>query len=149
MPPAERPSNGIASWPETCGSLEKRSLAELAAHVLLRVNVLRVPEDLPRLPELDEVAGAAALARVDVEKTGVVGHPLRLLQIVGDDGNREALAKVAHELLDLARRDRIERRAGFVHQEHFGFGRNRPRDAQPLLLAARQRQAALLDLSCD
>jgi hypothetical protein len=57
--------------------------------------------------------------------------------------------KLEHELLDLTGRDGVESRAGLVHQQDVGLGGNRPGDAQPLLLAARQRQSALVQLVLD
>ena len=48
------------------------------------------------------------------------------------------------QLLDLQRRDRVERRAGLVHQDHLGVDRERAGDAQPLLLAAGETRAGLV-----
>ena len=42
------------------------------------------------------------------------------------------------QLLDLGGGDRVEGRARLVHQQHLGLHREGPRDAQPLLLAARR-----------
>ena len=44
------------------------------------VYLFGILEDLLRVAELDEVAGAAALRGVDVEEAGLVGHALGLLQ---------------------------------------------------------------------
>ena len=44
-----------------------------------------------------------------------------------------------------AGRDRVERRTRFVHEQHLRPDRERAGDAQPLLLAARQRHAALVE----
>jgi hypothetical protein len=46
------------------------------------------------------------------------------------------------QLLDLGGGDRIERGAGLVHQDDLGIDGDRPGDAQPLLLPARQGGAA-------
>jgi hypothetical protein len=54
---------------------------------------------------------------------------------VGDDRDRVAPAQLVDQLLDPGGGDRIERRAGLVHQDHLGIDRDRPRDAQALLLA--------------
>ena len=43
-------------------------------------------------------------------------------------------------------RDRVERRARLVHQDHVGLDREAARDAQPLLLAAGERERRLLQL---
>src|SRR5262249_48644152 len=56
------------------------------------------------------------------------------------------LLEFLHELFDAACGNRVKRRAGFVHQQHFRFGRNGAGNAQALLLPAGQRQTALLEL---
>ena len=53
-------------------------------------------------------------------------------------------AQFVDQFLDLRRGDRVERRAGFVHQQHLGRGRDGAGDAQALLLAARQAGARLV-----
>jgi hypothetical protein len=60
---------------------------------------------------------------------------------VGDDHDRVLLAQLVHQLLDGQRRDRVERRARFVHQEDLGLDGDGPGDAQPLLLPAGQARA--------
>ena len=52
--------------------------------------------------------------------------------------------ELKNQLFDFAGRDRIERGAGLVHQQHFGLDRERARNAQPLLLTARQAGARFL-----
>ena len=49
------------------------------------------------------------------------------------------------QVLDLAGRHGIERRARLVHQQDFGLGRDGAGDAQPLLLAARHAERALVE----
>ena len=65
----------------------------------------------------------------------------RLLHVVGHDHDRVLLDQLVHQVLDRERRDRVERRAGLVHQDDLGLDRDRARDAQALLLAAREREA--------
>ena len=50
------------------------------------------------------------------------------------------------QFLDLGGRDRIERRAGLVEQDDFRLDRDGARDAQALLLAAGQAEAAGIEL---
>ncbi len=57
--------------------------------------------------------------------------------------------QLAHQLFDLDGGDRIERRRRLVHEQHFGIDRERARDAQPLLLAAGERGAGLMELVLD
>jgi hypothetical protein len=54
-----------------------------------------------------------------------------------------------HQVLDARRRDRVERRGGLVHQDHVGLDRERSCNAEPLLLAARQRKRASLQPVLD
>ena len=56
------------------------------------------------------------------------------------------LAQLVDQLLDLGGGDRVERRAGLVHQQHLRLDRERAGDAEPLLLAAREADARLLEL---
>jgi hypothetical protein len=63
---------------------------------------------------------------------------------VGDDDDRHVLPKLVDQPLDLQRRDRVERRAWLVHEDHGRIRGERPGDAQTLLLAARQGEARLL-----
>src|SRR5262249_49329540 len=75
---------------------------KLAADVLLRVLLLRRLEDRLGIAVLDEVAGAAALRCIDVQKRRLVRDALGLLQIVRDNGDREPFLEVLHQVLDLA-----------------------------------------------
>jgi hypothetical protein len=76
-----------------------------------------------------------------MEERGLLADARRLLHRVGDDHHGKLAAQLVDQFLDLRRRDRVQRRTGFVHQQHFGRGRDCPRDAQALLLAARQAGA--------
>ena len=82
--------------------------------------------------ELDELA--------EPEERRVVGHPRRLLHVVRDDHDRVVLLQIVDQLFDTLRGNRVERRRGLVHQQNLGPHRERAGDAQPLLLAARQRE---------
>jgi hypothetical protein len=64
---------------------------------------------------------------------------------VRHDDDRVLLDEFEHQLLDPARGDRVERRAGLVHEDHVGLDRERPRDAEALLLAARHAEGVLLE----
>ena len=69
---------------------------------------------------------------------------------MGHDHNRVALLEFIDQSLDLQRRVRAERGAGFVHQDHLGLHGDRPGDAQSLLLTTREadpgRVEPVLDL---
>src|SRR5438105_8429179 len=124
-------------------------LAELAPDILFGQLFARRFEDLRRLPQLDQITGSAAMRDVDREECRQIGNPGRLLHVVGDEYDRVLVLQLQHQLLDAPRRDWIESRARFVHQQHRGVGRDRPRDAQALLLTARERQTARLQLVLD
>jgi hypothetical protein len=59
---------------------------------------------------------------------------------VGDDHDRVTVLQLEHQLLDPRRGDGIEGRARLVHEQHVGLHGDRPRDAEPLLLPARQAE---------
>src|SRR5215471_7755503 len=110
-------------------------LAEPAGDVGLRPRIPRRSEQLLRGPELDQLPHQ--------EEAGPLRHPRRLLHVVRDDRDGEVLFQVQHELLDLRGRDRIEGRAGLVHEQDLRLNGQRPRDAEPLLLTARKAHAGL------
>ena len=60
-----------------------------------------------------------------------------------------SLLELEHQVLDLAGGDRVERRAGLVHQDHVGLDRQAARDAEPLLLAARHAEGVRLEAVLD
>ena len=80
-----------------------------------------------------------------VEEAGEVRDARRLLHVVRDDDDRVVLLQLEDQLLDLLGRDRVERGARLVHQQHLGLVAERAGDAEPLLLAARQAGAALVE----
>ena len=84
-----------------------------------------------------------------MEEGGALADAGGLLHGVGDDHDRIAAREVRDQLLDLGGGDRVERRTGFVHQDDFGIDRDGARDAQALLLAARQRGPAIGEAILD
>ena len=56
---------------------------------------------------------------------------------------------VVHQVLDPRGRDRVERGGRLVHQQHLGLDGERAGDAEPLLLAAREAERALLEAVAD
>jgi hypothetical protein len=68
---------------------------------------------------------------------------------VGDDHDRVVALQLVHEVFDARRRDRVERRGRLVHQDHVRLDRERARDAQTLLLPARERERILLQPVLD
>src|ERR671915_1542176 len=122
------------------------TLADLAGDVSLRARVGRVGEDLVGVVELDDAAAPVLLVvELHREERGLVGHAGRLLHVVGDDHDRVLALEVHHQVLDLPRGDRVERRAGLVHQDHVGLDREAARDAETLLLAARHAEGVGLE----
>src|SRR6267143_1375460 len=93
-------------------------------------------EQVPSPVHLDEMT--------QVHECGRVGDPRGLLHVVRHDDERIVLPQVKDEVLDLCRRNRVERGAWLVHQKNFGPNRECPRDAEPLLLASGQTGSALV-----
>ena len=113
---------------------ERAASAEAAGHVVLRAWIARRREHAAGGVELDQLA--------EIHEGREVGDARRLLHVVGDDRDGVVLLQLVDQVLDLCARDRIERRAGLVEQDHLGPGRDRARDAQPLLLSDRQAEPA-------
>src|SRR3954451_10560262 len=86
--------------------------AELPGHVLLRAIVLGIGEDLLCGRVLDELAREHERRRV--------GHTRGLLHVVRDDDDGVAILELLDQLLDAQGRNRVERRAGLVHEDHVG-----------------------------
>src|SRR3954468_8366786 len=107
-----------------------QALAEPAGDVVLGSSIARRGENLVGVVELDQFA--------EIHEGGLVGDARRLLHVMGNDGDGVVLRQLLDQFLDLRGRDRIERRAGLVEQNHFGPHRNGTSDAEPLLLAAGQ-----------
>src|SRR6267142_635280 len=110
------------------------SSAEPAGDVVLGTSIARRGEDLAGLVEFDQFP--------KIHEGGLVRDARRLLHVMSDDGDRVVLRQFLDQFLDLRGRDRIERRAWLVEQDHLGPHRNRAGDAKPLLLAAGQAEAA-------
>ena len=73
-------------------------------------------------------------------------HARRLLHVVGDDRDGVVAGQFVDQFLDLGGRDRIESGRRLVEQDHFRADRHGAGDAQALLLAARQAEAAGVQL---
>ena len=68
---------------------------------------------------------------------------------MGDDHDGVVFLQFVDQLLDLRGRDRVERRARLVEQDHLGPHRHGAGDAQPLLLSAGETEAAGAELVLD
>src|SRR3954447_12767553 len=121
----------------------KDSSAETAGDVVLGTALAGIGEDRLGVVHLDQLAGLAHAG--EVEERGLVRHPGGLLHVVGDDDDRVALLELLDQVLDGERRDRVERRARLVHEQHLRLDGDGACDAQPLLLAARQAGAGLVE----
>ena len=96
-------------------------------------------EDLLGLPRFDHVA--------EVEKRRLVGHARRLLHVVRHDDDADARIRDGTDgLLDGEGGDGVQRRARLVEQHHIRMHRERTGDAQALLLTARERHRAAVEL---
>src|SRR5712672_2496069 len=130
-------SNALA----VCSEAMFFSSAEPAGDVVLGTSIARRGENLAGLVEFDQVP--------KIHEGGLVRDARRLLHVVGDDGDGVVLREFLDQFLDLGGRDRIERRAWLVKQNHLGAYRHRAGDAKPLLLAAGQAEAAGVQLVLD
>ena len=108
---------GVVGW-DSQQRLRQRSV-EGADHLGERPGL----DDLPRLQQRDGIADA-------------FDH----VHLVGDhqNGQIELGAQIEDQVEDLVGGAGVEGGGGFVAQEHGGFGRQRPRDTDPLPLPARQ-----------
>ncbi|MCY1432221.1 hypothetical protein D9M71_482120 [compost metagenome] len=68
---------------------------------------------------------------------------------MGDDDDGVLALQLVDQLLDLEGGDRIERRAGFVEQQHFRLHRHGTGDHQTLLLAAGETQRRVVQAVLD
>ena len=89
------------------------------------------------------------LVDLDAEERRHVGDAGGLLHVVRDDDDRVLLLQLDHQILDRRGRDRVERRARLVHQDHLRLDRDAARDAEPLLLAAREAVGVVLEAVLD
>ena len=96
--------------------------AEFTPYVVLSIFFPGIIEDLVRIAVFDKVPRATPCRCIDIEKGCFVRDALRLLQVMGHDGDGVAPFKLFHEIFDVARRDWIQCRAGFIHEENFRFG---------------------------
>jgi hypothetical protein len=67
-----------------------------------------------------------------------------LLHVVRYDHDRKSLFEQINQFFDFCRRDGVERRTRFIHQDDLRFSSDRPGDTQALLLAARKSQGAFM-----
>src|SRR5262249_52535182 len=122
---------------------------EFASDVVLGMFLPRVLKYLLRISKFHKIACAATFRSIDIQKARLVGHSLCLLQIVGHDGDGIARLQFQHELFDLAGGDWVKSGARLVHQENIRIGGYCPGDAQSLLLPARKRKSAFIELVLD
>ena len=125
--------------------------ADPAGDVGLGAAVLGVLEDLrgPAVLDQDARAGVALLVAQHGVEGGAVADPGGLLHVVRDDDDRVPRLDLVHQLLDPAGGDRVEGRAGLVHQDDIGLDGERASDAEPLRLPAGQPEARLVQAVLD
>src|SRR5215475_12675096 len=130
-------SNALA----VCSEAIIVSSAKSAGDVILRASVARRSEDLAGVVELDQLA--------EIHESSLVGHARGLLHIMRDDRDRVVLGQFLDQLLDLGGRNRIERRARLIEQDHLRADGDGAGDAETLLLAAGEAQARGVELILD
>src|SRR5882672_2843257 len=122
-------------------AIARPSSAEAAGDVVLGPLDARLREDALGLADLNDLA--------KIHEGGVIGGARRLLHVVGDDDDAVVRLQLADQLLDLLRRDRIERRGRLVEEQDLGLDGDGAGDAEPLLLPAREAEPALPQLVLD
>src|SRR5256886_11903918 len=137
--PERRVSRSLSYCLERCSvPIALLLSAEPAGDVVFRFFLLRLDENLVGHAEFHH------LSEIHIRR--VVRNARRLLPVVSDDHDRIVVLQLVHELLDAARRDRVESRGRLVQEQHLGLDGDPARNAQPLLLAAREAGAALPQL---
>src|SRR5258706_8788496 len=124
------PSNALA----VCSEAMLLSSAEPAGDVVLGAPIARRREYLVGLVEFDQFT--------EIHEGSLVGDARGLLHVVGDDRDGVVLGQLLDQFLDLGGRNRIERRARHLEQDHLGPHGDRAGGAERPLLAPRQAQAA-------
>ena len=112
--------------------------SEPAGDVSLRAVIGGRGEELRSLVVLDQFS-------IEHECREVAGAR-GLLHVVRDDRHRAAVFQLEHELFDFRGGDGIERGAGLIEKQHFRIDRQRASDAEPLLLAAGERERGLVQV---
>src|SRR5205807_3252692 len=115
---------------------ESCELAKSTSDVIFRAFLARVSKNFRGRSELDEFA--------EIKDTSVIGNAPGLLHVVSDNYDGVLRFQFLNQFFDPCRRDRIERRARFVHEDHVGLNRERAGDAKPLLLTAGQSKCIRL-----
>src|SRR6266480_5558905 len=126
--PAARPR--VAARPRRACPTPVGSSPESAGDVVLG-------EAVPRVGEYP-VGGAHLDQLSEVEVRSALRYARRLLHRVRDDHDRILFAQLIDQILDARGGNGIERGAGLVHENHFGLYGDGARNAQALLLAARE-----------
>src|SRR5271170_1221010 len=103
--------------------------------------LFRAGKDALGFIKLDQLA--------EIHERGVIRGTSRLLHVVRDDRDAVVRSQLGDQFLDALRGDRVECRGWLVEQQDLRPHRYGARDAQPLLLAARQTEPALLQLVFD
>ena len=122
-------------WPDRRGDRALRHSAKATVHVVERAGIRRITEQLGRRSGLDQLPGPVL---VHQQEGAAVRDPHGLLHVVGHDHDRDPVLELPDEFFDPLGGDRVERRGGLVHEQHFGFDGQCAGDAEALLLTARE-----------
>src|SRR5690625_4718507 len=85
---------------------------------------------------LHQVARLRSGGWIEQEKRGVVRDAACLLEVVGDDYDRYFVPEALEQFFDLPGRPRVEGTGRFIHEQHGWVHRERPGNAEALLLPA-------------
>src|SRR5213592_952132 len=105
--------------------------------VIFGASLSRIAENFRGRPEFNQAS--------EIKESGVIRNAACLLHVVRDDDDGVVRFELVNQLLYLRGRDRIERGARLVHQNHVRLDRERARNAETLLLAAGQTKRAVIE----
>src|SRR5438034_10930552 len=120
---------------------QDKSSAEAAGDVGLRARITGSGEELRRGAELDELPNE--------QERREVADARGLLHIVGDDSDGADVFQLHQQFFNFGSADGIERGAGFIEEENFGFDGKSAGNAQALLLAAGELVRRLVEMVFD
>ena len=90
-----------------------------------------------------------AVLDLDAEERRHVRDSRCLLHVVRHDHDGVLTLEIVHQVLDARRRDGVEGGCRLVHEQDVGLDGEAARDAEPLLLAAREAESTVLETVLD
>ena len=127
--------DALASPLSRVGLLVSGATLALGANIILCFLLLGLREQLLGIAVFDQLT--------QQEESRLIRNTDRLLHVMGHNNDCIFLLQLHRQLLYLGGRNGIQRAGRFIHQQHIRLHRQRPRNAQPLLLPAGKPQGIL------